>query len=49
MLMYLGGNINIKTDASLYYLWRVRYGIVRYRMVCCMYHGGNFNIKIDVV
>ena len=47
MQMYHGGNINITTDASLDLLWRVRCGMVRYRMVCYMYHGGNFNIKTD--
>ena len=45
--MYHGGNLNIKIDASLDYLWRVRCGMVRYRMVCYMYHGGNINITTD--
>ena len=45
--MYHGRNINITADASLDYLWRIRCGIVRYRMVCYMYHGSNIKISAD--
>ena len=47
MLMYHGGNFNITTYASLDKLWRIRCGMVRYRMVCYMYHEGNINITTD--